>query len=111
MKILCIFGTRPEAIKLAPVIQELRKNKKKFSLKICSTGQHKELLKQALDNFDLKTDYDFEIMKTNQSLENLTIKVFKEVSKILDTYNPEIVMVHGDTTTSFAASLAAFYKK
>lgn len=111
MKILCIFGTRPEAIKLAPVIQELRKNKKKFSLKICSTGQHKELLKQALDNFDLKTDFDFEIMKTNQSLENLTIKVFKEVSKILDTYNPEIVMVHGDTTTSFAASLAAFYKK
>ena len=60
---------------------------------------------------DLKTDYDFEIMKTNQSLENLTIKVFKEVSKILDTYNPEIVMVHGDTTTSFAASLAAFFKK
>lgn len=105
-----MFGTRPEAIKLAPVIQEISKNKTKFNLKICSTGQHKELLDQVLEAFNLKSDYDLEIMKKNQTLENITISILKEISKILEVFNPDIVMVHGDTTTSFAASLAAFYK-
>jgi len=110
-KILIIFGTRPEAIKIAPVIKEFKKNIKVFSLKICVTGQHGKMLKQVLDFFQIKPDFKLNIMKKNQSLERLTSKILLKVSEILDEYKPNLVVVHGDTTTTFASSLAAFYKK
>ena len=110
-KILIIFGTRPEAIKIAPVIKEFKKNIKAFSFKICVTGQHGKMLKQVLDFFQIKPDFNLNIMKKNQSLERLTSKILLKVSEILDEYKPNLVVVHGDTTTTFASSLAAFYKK
>lgn len=110
-KILIIFGTRPEAIKIAPVIKEFKKNINAFSFKICVTGQHRKMLTQVLDFFQIKPDFNLNIMKKNQSLERLTSKILLKVSEILDEYKPNLVVVHGDTTTTFASSLAAFYKK
>ena len=110
-KILIIFGTRPEAIKIAPLIKELKKNINAFSFKICVTGQHKKMLIQVLDFFQIKPDFNLNLMKKNQSLERLTSKILLKVSEILRKYKPNLVIVHGDTTTTLAASLAAFYKK
>lgn len=110
-KILIIFGTRPEAIKIAPVIKELKKNINAFSFKICVTGQHGKMLTQVLDFFEIKPDFKLNIMRKNQSLERLTSKILLKVSKVLDEYKPNLVVVHGDTTTTLATSLASFYKK
>ena len=109
-KILIIFGTRPEAIKLAKLINLLKKNKK-FEVKICVTGQHNQMLNQVLKLFKIKPNYNFKVMKTNQSLNLLGSKILEKVNNILIKYKPDIVLVHGDTTTAYISSLAAFQNK
>lgn len=110
MKILVVFGTRPEAIKMAPVIQELKKHNTVES-HVCVTGQHREMLYQVLNLFNITPDYNLDIMKESQSLETITTNIIEKLSPILEELKPDWVMVHGDTSTTFAASLAAFYKK
>jgi len=110
-KLLFIFGTRPEAIKMAPVIHECYKHPNQLETKICITGQHKEMLDQVLDFFQLKGDYDLELMKPDQTLFDLTSKGLLAIQKVLNEYEPDIVIVQGDTTTALAGALAAFYKK
>ena len=107
-KILVVFGTRPEAIKFAPVIKELSKF---FDLKICSTGQHKELLDQVTELFEIEVDYELNIMQSSQGLNEITSKIIIKLDKVLEESEPDLVIVHGDTTTCMAAALAAFYKK
>ena len=109
IKVLLIFGTRPEAIKLAPVILQLQKLKNEFDLKVCITGQHKEMLDQALNFFSIVPDYNLNIMRKKQDLFDVTSSVILGVKKIIIKENPKIVLVHGDTTTTFASALAAFY--
>jgi len=109
-KILIVFGTRPEAIKMAPIAKKLE-SEKKFKTKICVTAQHRQMLDQVLDIFDIKPDYDLNLMKENQSLYDITCGVLNSIKDVYDYFAPDIVLVHGDTTTTFAASLAAFYKK
>lgn len=110
-KILLVFGTRPEAIKMAPLVKELLKFPDEFDTRVCVTAQHREMLDQVLDIFDIKPDYDLNIMKNGQDLFDITSNVIIGLKVVLDDFCPDIVLVHGDTTTSFAASLAAFYKK
>ncbi|OOB78529.1 MAG: UDP-N-acetylglucosamine 2-epimerase [Epulopiscium sp. Nuni2H_MBin003] len=110
MKILSIFGTRPEAVKMAPLIKELENDCELESF-ICITAQHREMLDQVMEIFNLTADYDLDIMTKSQTLVDITTKVLTGVSIILDDLHPDLVLVHGDTTTSFAASLAAFYKQ
>ena len=110
-KILLVFGTRPEAIKMAPLVKELLKFPDEFDTRVCVTAQHREMLDQVLDIFDIKPDYDLNIMKNGQDLFDITSNVIMGLKVVLDDFCPDIVLVHGDTTTSFAASLAAFYKK
>jgi UDP-N-acetylglucosamine 2-epimerase (non-hydrolysing) len=109
-RISIIFGTRPEAIKLAPVILELKKHKE-FKVNICITAQHRQMLDQVLKIFDIKPDVDLNIMKTNQPLAVLTSRVIKLLDEYLKNSRPDLLLVQGDTTTVFAASLAAFYHK
>ena len=109
-KVLIVFGTRPEAIKLAPLISRLIKNKN-FTIKICNTGQHKELLSPILDFFEIKIDYDLDLMSHNQGLHELTSKILINLNPIITSFNPDYVIVHGDTTTAFSAALSAFYQK
>lgn len=109
-KILIVFGTRPEAIKLVPIIHGLLKKKKKFNLRICITGQHNSLLYPILDFFKIKADYDMKVMKNNQNLSYLSSVILDNISKILEKEKPNYVMVHGDTTTTFVTALASFYK-
>ena len=110
MKILTIFGTRPEAIKMAPVVLELAKHPK-INSRVCVTGQHREMLDQVLNLFNIKPDYDLNIMKKNQTLESIVTVILNKLEPILNDFKPDYVFVHGDTATTFAASLAAFYKK
>ena len=110
MKILIVFGTRPEAIKMAPVVHALR-DEAALEVKVCVTGQHREMLDQVLDLFEIKPDFDLEIMKPGQSLGDITGKILSRMEVVLDTFSPHFVLVHGDTSTTFAASLAAYYKK
>ena len=110
-KILIVFGTRPEAIKMTPLVKELLKFPDEFDTRVCVTAQHREMLDQVLDIFDIKPDYDLNIMKNGQDLFDITSNVIMGLKVVLDDFCPDIVLVHGDTTTSFAASLAAFYKK
>lgn len=110
-KILLVFGTRPEAIKLAPIYFELKKYPKLFDVKICLTSQHKEMLYQVMIFFDLKSDFDLKIMKKNQTLFEITARILVRLKKVLDIYCPEIIIVQGDTTTAFVGALAGFYKK
>jgi len=109
-KISLIFGTRPEAIKLAPVILELKKHQE-FEVNVCVTAQHREMLDQVLEVFGIKPEVDLNIMRANQTLSDLTSKAIKLIDNYLLDYKPDIVLVQGDTTTVFAASLAAFYHK
>lgn len=109
-KIMIVFGTRPEAIKLAPVIQVL-KQEKSFKTIVCSTGQHREMLKQVLDIFDLKVDDDLDLMKPNQTLYDITSNSLIRLKDSIEKYQPDILMVQGDTTTAFTSALAAFYKQ
>lgn len=109
MKVVAVYGTRPEAIKMCPLILEL---KKRESIKciVCLTGQHREMLDQVNELFDIKADYDLDIMKEGQTLSDITSNVLLGLTFVLDKEKPDIVLVHGDTTTSFASALAAFYK-
>ncbi len=109
-KILFIFGTRPEAIKMAPVIKKL-KEADVFNVKVCVTAQHREMLDEVLKIFEINPDYDLDIMKKNQDLYDITSNILLGLKNVLDDFKPNLVMVHGDTTTTFSASLAAFYKK
>ena len=110
-KILLVFGTRPEAIKMAPLIKELQKYPDRFDTVVCVTGQHREMLDQVLHIFDIAPDYDFNIMKQGQDLYDVTARVLTGMRDVLDTVKPDVVLVHGDTTTSTAAALAAFYRQ
>jgi UDP-N-acetylglucosamine 2-epimerase (non-hydrolysing) len=110
MKLLFVFGTRPEAIKLAPVFLELS-GRPSFDCKICVTGQHREMLTQALDLFELRPDWNLDLMRPNQDLAYLTGAVLSGVGEVLDTFRPDRVIVQGDTTTTFAGALAAFYHR
>ncbi|WP_447584577.1 non-hydrolyzing UDP-N-acetylglucosamine 2-epimerase [Streptococcus pasteurianus] len=107
-KIMLVFGTRPEAIKMCPLVNELKASKN-FDVKVCVTGQHKEMLQQVLDIFQVVPDYDLEIMEPNQTLYSITIKILEKIKPVFEDFHPDVVLVHGDTTTTFAASLAAFY--
>lgn len=108
-KNLIIFGTRPEAIKMAPLVKEFLKNQGKFTTKICITAQHREMLDQVLDFFEITPDFDLDLMKPNQNLYSLTADIIIGLKSILETFKPDFVYVHGDTTTTMAASIAAFY--
>jgi len=110
IKVMTIFGTRPEAIKMAPLIKELQK-RNEIEAKVCITAQHREMLDQVLKLFDIKPDYDLDIMKERQSLSGITTRVMEGLDNIFAKKTPDIVLVHGDTTTTFAASLAAFYNR
>ncbi|PKV50979.1 UDP-N-acetylglucosamine 2-epimerase (non-hydrolysing) [Aquimarina sp. MAR_2010_214] len=110
-KVLLIFGTRPEAIKMAPLVKEFKKYPKKFETKICVTAQHREMLDQVLSLFDIKPDFDLDLMKKGQDLYDITSRVLLGLRGVLEAENPDVILVHGDTTTSTAASMAAFYQK
>tara|TARA_Y100000590_G_scaffold429149_1_gene541366 strand:- start:1821 stop:2948 length:1128 start_codon:yes stop_codon:yes gene_type:complete len=110
-KLLFVFGTRPEAIKMAPVINQFKGDQTNFKTYVAVTAQHREMLDQVLSIFKIKPDYDLNVMAQNQSLEKLTNNIILGVSEILDKVDPDIVFVQGDTTTTFASALASFYKK
>ena len=110
-RIMLVFGTRPEAIKMAPLVKEFQKNTKNFQTIVCVTGQHREMLDQVLSIFEIKPDYDLNIMKQGQDLYDVTARVLTGMRDVLKEANPDIVLVHGDTTTSTAAALAAFYQQ
>lgn len=108
-KVLIVFGTRPEAIKMCPLVLELKARPEAFDICVCVTGQHREMLKQVLDAFEITPDYDLDIMRAGQTLFNVTTDVLLKIKSVMEDENPDVVLVHGDTTTSFAAALAAFY--
>ena len=110
-KVLLVFGTRPEAIKMAPLVKEFQKHDSEFETVVCVTGQHREMLDQVLRIFDITPDYDLNIMKQGQDLYDVTARVLTGMRDVLDTVHPDAVLVHGDTTTSTAAALAAFYRQ
>lgn len=110
IKVMTVFGTRPEAIKMAPLVLKLKKDDRFDEITVVS-AQHREMLDQVLDIFKIKPDYDFNIMHQNQTLEDITSKVLIDLAKVIQKEKPDIVLVHGDTTTSFAASLATFYEQ
>ena len=110
-KILFVFGTRPEAIKMAPVVKEFERHPGKFDIRVCVTAQHREMLDQVLEIFDIRPDYDLNIMQPNQDLYDVTSRILLKLREVFEDADPDIVLVHGDTTTTFAASLAAFYRK
>lgn len=110
IKVMLIFGTRPEAIKLCPLIQELKK-RKNIETVVCVTGQHREMLDQVLDVFHIEPDYDLAIMKKGQTLHDITTGILYSTKEILLKVQPDIVLVHGDTSTAFAAALSCFYMK
>ncbi|MCR5136581.1 MAG: UDP-N-acetylglucosamine 2-epimerase (non-hydrolyzing) [Oscillospiraceae bacterium] len=107
-KILCVFGTRPEAIKMCPLVLELRK-RDALKVTVCVTGQHRQMLDQALSVFGVVPDYDLSIMKERQSLFDITAGILDRLKSVLESERPDVVLVHGDTTTSFAAALSCFY--
>ena len=107
-KIMLIFGTRPEAIKMCPLVKELNQHEE-FKTVVCVTGQHKEMLEQVLKTFNVVPDYDLAIMKQNQTLFSITTSILEGIKNILEKEQPDIVLVHGDTSTTFATALAAFY--
>ncbi len=110
-KIMLVFGTRPEAIKMAPLVKEFEKHCDKFETIVCVTGQHREMLDQVLQIFDIKPDYDLNIMQQKQDLYDVTSRVLLGMRDILKEVQPDVVLVHGDTTTSTASALAAFYQQ
>ena len=109
IKNLIIFGTRPEAIKMAPLVKEFVKHNKVFETRVCVTAQHREMLDQVLDFFEITPDYDLDLMKPNQNLFSLTSDIILGLKSVLEEFNPHYVYVHGDTTTTMAASIASFY--
>jgi UDP-N-acetylglucosamine 2-epimerase (non-hydrolysing) len=109
IKNLIIFGTRPEAIKMAPLVRAFQKNKDQFETRVCVTAQHREMLDQVLDFFEITPDYDLDLMKPNQNLYSLTSDIILGLKPIVEEFQPDYVYVHGDTTTTMASSIAAFY--
>ena len=110
-KVMLVFGTRPEAIKMAPLVREFKKYPDVFDTIVCVTGQHREMLDQVLDIFDINPEYDLNIMQQGQDLYDITSKVLYGMRDVLDEAKPDVVLVHGDTTTSTSAALAAFYRQ
>lgn len=110
IKVLSVFGTRPETIKMAPLVKELEKRKEIESV-VCVTGQHRQMLDQVLEAFDLHPDYDLNIMKEGQTLTDITVRVLEGVNGVIEKEKPQIVLVHGDTSTAFAAAMSAFYNR
>ena len=110
MKVLTVFGTRPEAIKMAPLVHALAKDPH-FEAKVCVTAQHREMLDQVLKLFSIVPDYDLNIMKPGQGLTEITCRILEGLKPVLESFKPDVVLVHGDTTTTMAASLAAFYQR
>lgn len=110
-KLLFVFGTRPEAIKMAPLIQECQKNKDVFDVKVCVTAQHRQMLDQVLELFGITPDFDLDLMKPDQDLYDITSNVLLGLREVLKESKPDLVLVHGDTTTTMAASLAAYYQQ
>ena len=110
MKVLTVFGTRPEAIKMAPLVHALAKDPY-FEAKVCVTAQHREMLDQVLNLFSIVPDYDLDIMQPGQGLTEITRRILEGLKPILESFKPDVVLVHGDTTTTIAASLAAFYQR
>ncbi len=110
-KIMLVFGTRPEAIKMAPLVKEFQKNTNEFAVEVCVTAQHRQMLDQVLSLFEIKPDYDLDIMKPGQDLYDVTARVLTGMRDVLKESRPDVVLVHGDTTTSSAAALAAFYQQ
>lgn len=108
-KILLVFGTRPEAIKMAPLVKEFQKHPDHFHAKVCVTAQHREMLDQVLDFFEINSDYDLDLMKPGQNLYSLTATIIESLKPILETFAADYVFVHGDTTTTMATSIASFY--
>ncbi|EGI5162253.1 UDP-N-acetylglucosamine 2-epimerase (non-hydrolyzing) [Campylobacter coli] len=109
-KILIVFGTRPEAIKMAPLVKIMEK-RSDIIFKVCVTGQHRQMLDQILDVFGIKLDYDLDIMRENQDLYDITLKILHGMKNVLDDFKPDVVLVHGDTTTASVVALSAFYQK
>lgn len=107
-KIMLVFGTRPEGIKMCPLVNELKKRQSIETI-VCVTGQHREMLKQVLDTFNVVPDYDLDIMKNKQTLFDVTTNILSKIKNVLEEVNPDVVLVHGDTTTTFVTSLACFY--
>ena len=110
-KIMFVFGTRPEAIKMSPLVKEFQKNPLDFQTTVCVTGQHRQMLDQVLHIFNITPDYDLDIMKQGQDLYDVTARVLIGMRDVLKEAQPDIVLVHGDTTTSTSAALAAFYQQ
>lgn len=108
-KNLIVFGTRPEAIKMIPLLKKFKENPDKFETKVCVTAQHREMLDQVLEFFDVTPDFDLNIMKPNQNLYSLTADIISELKNVLEDFSPDYIYVHGDTTTSMAAAIAGFY--
>ena len=111
IKVMTIFGTRPEAIKMAPLVLELEKQSDRFESIVTVTAQHRQMLDQVLDIFQIKPDYDLDVMKDRQTLAQITANVLTGLEKVMLEAKPDIVLVHGDTTTTFAASISAFYNQ
>ena len=109
-KILLVFGTRPEAIKMCPLVNEL-KGRKNLQTVVCVTGQHRQMLDQVLETFQIVPDYDLSIMKERQTLFDVTTNILNRIKEVLEQENPEVVLVHGDTSTTFATALACFYPR
>lgn len=110
-KILIVFGTRPEAIKMAPLVKEFKKNAADFDTKVCVTAQHREMLDQVLEFFEIAPDYDLDLMKPGQNLYSITAAIIEGMKPVLEDFNPDYVFVHGDTSTTMATSIAAFYNQ
>lgn len=108
-KIMLVFGTRPEAIKMCPLVNELKKHKEEIETIVCVTGQHRQMLDQVLQVFDVIPDYDLSIMKEKQTLFDVTTKILNKIKKVLEEVKPDVVLVHGDTSTTFVTALACFY--
>lgn len=109
-KVLIVLGTRPEGIKLAPLYLKMKQYQEEFDVKICSTGQHREMLDQVFDFFDIKPDFDLNIMKSGQTLSEVTSSILLKMDEIFDQFNPDVTIVQGDTTTVLTGALAAFYR-
>lgn len=110
-KVLLVFGTRPEAIKMAPLVLAFQEHSQEIESKVCVTAQHREMLDQVLDIFDIKPDYDLNIMKPGQDLYDVTSRILLGMKEVFTEYKPDVVLVHGDTTTTLATTLSAFYQK
>ena len=111
IKVMSIFGTRPETIKMAPLVKEFQLLSDEFETIVCVTGQHREMLDQVLQIFDIQSDYDLNIMKQGQTLSDITTRALKGLEDVIKEVKPDIILVHGDTTTTFAGALAAFYQQ